>query len=132
MDHKKLLIISAAAFVISVILLIIPAHKTNTNEKKSTDLLAGLEQKTGEMLERLDGISDISVMISLKDNDEGGRYTAYYSSKNENDEISGLYSKISGIAIICKGGSDPSNQARIIKLISSLYGIPTNRIFVGE
>ena len=102
-----------------------------TNDKKgSAETLYELEEKTAGMLEDLEGISDVKIMISVRDRSEN---TSSFSSRNvDTSDISSLYADIDGVAVTCKGGNSKTNQARIISLISALFGVPTNRIFVGE
>ena len=100
--------------------------KTSNTKSDSRNELEQLEDKTAKMIESLYGISDVSVMISPKTDT---KRNTYLTSNVASDTLS---SGIDGVAVICKGGGDSENQSRIINFISSLYGVPSNRIFVGE
>ena len=67
------------------------------------------EQLEG-MLRSVEGIGEVRVMIN---------------GKNANGEF-----KITGVAVICRGAENPRVQKDIVGIISSLCGIPTNRIYV--
>jgi len=38
---------------------------------------------------------------------------------------------IRGVAVICTGGDNPLIQQKIINMLSALFNLPTNRIFVS-
>ena len=130
MTSKKALIIAIVAFAAAVLILILPAKESGASGENRD--LEAIEKQTAAMLERLDGISDISVMISLKEPETKKSAYSGYAKEGSDDTLKSLYSDISGIAVICRGGGDPLNQKKIITFLSSLFGIPTNRIFVGE
>ena len=99
-----------------------------------------LEAKIKNLCERVDGVSNVTVALSL----EGG-YEYVYATDGADDyvligsgsEESGMFlgqraPQISGIGIVCEGGGDPKIQKELLSLISASYGIGTNKIFITE
>ena len=39
---------------------------------------------------------------------------------------------ICGVAVVCTGGGDPAVAKELVNLISSAYGVPSNKIYVAE
>jgi len=99
-----------------------------------------LEAKIKNLCEQVDGVSDVTVALSL----EGG-YEYVYATDGSDDYVlvgsgndeSGMFlgqkaPKISGIGIVCAGGGDPGVQKELLSLISAACGIGTNKIFITE
>ena len=99
-----------------------------------------LEAKIKNLCERVEGVSGVTVALSL----EGG-YEYVYATDGSDDYVlvgsgndeSGMFlgqkaPKISGIGIVCNGGGDPRIQKELISLISAACGVGTNKIFITE
>jgi len=41
-----------------------------------------------------------------------------------------IYPKIRGIAVVCRGGNEPTRQLEIIKLLSVAFGISASKVYV--
>ena len=103
-----------------------------------------LEGRICTILESMDGISDVSVIITAKECAEivyaqNSRYSDGSLTEKEYvmaDEsgmpikIKLVYPKIRGAAVVCRGGSNPINQERIVALLTSLLDINSSNVYV--
>ena len=100
----------------------------------------GLAVRLEEMIERLDGVSEVHVMLTLDRSyaeelaGEGGEYLTIRKSDGEQGTvtISREAPKVKGVAVICKGGNSAEKQKEIISMLSALLELPSHRIFVSE
>ncbi|MBQ8382467.1 MAG: hypothetical protein IJX47_04590 [Clostridia bacterium] len=112
------------------------AEDTFSFEAYEKELASRLE----EMIARLDGVSDVHVMLTLEQSyaeelaGEGGEYLTVRESDGgqETVTLSRTAPKVKGVAVICKGGNSSKHQQEIISLLSALLELPTHRIFVSE
>ena len=77
-------------------------------------------QTEEELCNSVDGVSEARVMIT---------YEAVYVSSILGKGSEGQ--KICGIAVVCRGGSDPAVQLRLHSMLESLYALPSTRISVS-
>ena len=99
-----------------------------------------LASRLEEMIARLDGVSDVHVMLTLEQSyaeelaGEGGEYLTVRESDGGQGTVtlSRTAPKVKGVAVICRGGSSSKCQQEIISLLSALLELPTHRIFVSE
>ena len=97
-----------------------------------------------ELISRMDGISDVRVVIIPEST--GGRVYA------ENDRYSDgtmtereivipgsdgapitvklRFPELRGVAVVCRGGANPVNQEKIVSLLTALFGLPATRVCV--
>lgn len=122
------------------------ATVTDDKEKEyaSADTyVATLERRVSELLNRMDGISEVSVIITADSCAEiiyaqNGKYQDGYLTEKEYVLSDGeepirvklVYPKLRGIAVVCRGGANPVNQEKIMKLLSSLFDLPSNKVYV--
>ena len=100
----------------------------------------GLAARLEEMIARMDGISDVHVMLTLEQSyaEQLAGAEGEYLTVRESDggqgtvTVSRIAPKVKGIAVICKGGSHSERQKAIIAMLSSLLDLPSHRIFVSE
>lgn len=100
-----------------------------------------LEDKIKELCSSVDGVGNVSVIVTL----EGGfssEYATEYKDGNEEYVIvgggssqSGLFltrnlPRITGIGIVCHGGMNPGVQRELTALLSAAMDLPSNRIYV--
>ncbi len=106
-----------------------------------------LEVRLTQILSKMDGIGDVSVIITADSCIEtvyaqNGRYDGGSLTEKEyviidsngNDTpitVKLVYPKIRGVAVVCRGGSNPINQEKITTLVSSLFDIAQNRVYVS-
>ncbi len=109
--------------------------------------ISDLEIRIKHILSQMDGISNVSVIITADSCAEtvyaqNGRYEGGSLSEKEyviidrngSDEpiiIKLVYPKVRGVAVVCYGGSNPINQEKISKLIASLLDISQNQVYVS-
>lgn len=99
-----------------------------------------LESKIKELCEKVDGVRNVSVAVSLS---SGGEYV--YAKDGRDDYVlvgSGNYEsgvllsekapQISGIGIVCDFGNDANVKHRLISLVSAACGVGSNKIFIAE
>ena len=155
--NKKVVILLLIGVVAGVFLIFVGNSETKSDGKALPDMSAqieitdeyirSLEIRVTQILSKMDGISDVSVIITAESCAEtvyaqNGRYDGGSLSEKEyviidcngNDEpiaIKLVYPKIRGVAVVCYGGSNPINQEKISKLLSSLFDIAQNQVYVS-
>ena len=101
---------------------------------------ASLETKVKEHIERIGGVSNVNVIITI----DGSNETVYATDGGSKDYViikdnSGNESALSlmeinatvrGIAVVCDYGHDEVLKQQIIEMLASLFNIGTNRISV--
>ena len=110
-----------------------------------------LETKIADLCSKVKGVSNVSVSVYL----DSGFETIYAYDEERKSSSSGSNSEkkyvtvgngnnetmvtiaekmpnICGIAIVCGGGGHPAVAKELIGLVSSAYGIPTNKIYIAE
>ena len=100
-----------------------------------------LEERVKALCSSVDGVGNVSVIVTL----EGGfssEYAVEYKDGNEEYVIvgsgssqSGLFltrsiPKISGVGVVCHGGTNPKIQKELTALLSAALDLPSNRIYV--
>lgn len=78
------------------------------------------EERLAALCNAVDGVADAQVMIT---------YEAVYASSILGKSNEGQ--KICGIAVVCRGGSDPVVQLALHNMLESLYALPSTRISVS-
>lgn len=119
-----------------------------------SDYAEYLERQVEGILGEIDGVGDVSVMLTVSGTEEyvyaqenresisSGSDNS--SSQNENSYIfeqkdgdkTALVKKVvnpdvSGVVIVCDGGNSPSVREKIFEAVSVSLGVPANRIFVA-
>lgn len=120
--------------------------KEGLQEMDPDDYAKRVEEQVEELCNRIDGVSGTYAVVALK-----GGFKALYASdlqqgssnkKNQtvvigsgSDEQGLLIGyenpEISGIGIVCSGGDDYNIRKDIISMVSSAFGLPSNKIFVA-
>lgn len=140
--HKnKIIIILLSLIGIALILFSTFKDKfksNNTTNDFSCELYTEtLEKKIENFLLNVDGIKNVSVVITLDSSTEK-QYaknestldfiTISQGGKSEPVYIGEIYPYVRGVAISCTGGESDEVKIKITKLISAYLGISTNRI----
>ena len=99
-----------------------------------------LENKIAELCSRVDGVSSVTVAVSLS-----GGFEYVYATDSSGKPVtvgsggsaSGIIIKkkvpeIAGIGIVCRGGGNEAVRNRLISLVCAAYGIGANRVFITE
>ena len=166
--YKLLLILLSG---ICLMIVVWPANnsKTDKNDLKSgwtggndrnmsgdtTDYVEYMEERLTSVLEQVDGISDVRVMITVKDSGENIALKDSGSSSSENGDSSqrsvseetvmvseGSGSspyvvryrepETEGVVIICKGAENGDTTLKITNAVQALFDVPTHKIVILE
>ncbi len=118
------------------------SQKSSTTDQTTLfteDYVISLEKKTEDMLNRIKGVADAKVMITLKNS--GEQVFAMDGSDTNpkhvivDDEvvcINELMPEIEGVAVVCNGGNNALTKQKITELLSSLLGIYSTHIYITE
>ena len=115
-----------------------------TSAEVTVDSTDELETKLETLIGQIDGVSGVSVMVTFdsgneyvyaRDSDDTGKVFNYVIiDKSTSTEtpvlVKEIQPKIRGIAVVCSGGENPSVQAKIISLLSALFNVSSNRVYV--
>ena len=136
MDKKKLLPILGILFLVGIIFLFLGEYHSNKGEgeRPAFDEKAyteNLELRLGQMLEQMQGVSEVNVMITLEDTGEilvedgdalqAGTLLMQVASP-----------QIRGVSIVCQGAADPKTHERILNLVAGTLNLNKNKIYVTE
>ena len=152
---KKNLPLLAVLFILGIIFLYIAEYDSNKrtdssgvnfDEKAYTEQL---EARLCSMLEKMDGVEDVQVMITLE-SISGYQFTDRQSGLPEDSTLVGSFlqdssavsknpiqitvgsPKIKGVSVVCSGAKNVLIRGRIINLISSTLNLTKNKIYVTE
>lgn len=132
--------------------------RSNLSQTDTEVYIEQQEQKLSDIISKIEGAGDVSVMITLdasyeyiyaekknskvinSKNSGSDSYTEekqsdmifYNNVKSEESPllIKELQPSIKGVAVICGSLSDAGVRLKIINLVSTVLNLPTNRIFV--
>lgn len=156
MREKKSLWLAAAALAIGIFLLLFGSSQESravsaSPDSRYTEGQTGeyeqeLETRVKNLLERVSGVSNVSVMITLESLSEQVYARNYRSSESDGSTDIGLEyvngqdglvptkelsPSVRGVAVVCSGGDDAAVALKVTRLLSSLFGIPTSSISVA-
>ena len=146
--NKKILL--AILFSLGIIFLIVSEYDfTRTEEEISTfqedEYVQKLESRLSAIIEKMDGISDVSVMITLA---RGEEYQYASAIGNTSDQESGFRFDTSaksgeapiliatdspivkGVCVVCRGADEATMQNKIISLVASTLNLTQTQIYV--
>lgn len=86
------------------------------------------EKRLADLINSICSVTNTNVMLSFEC---GSEYVYENKSLGNPLLIEEHPPVVSGIAIVCKGGNDPSLQMKIIELVCALYGVPSSRVGVA-
>ena len=150
--NKKILI-SAVGCLCGILLILLGSFDSGNKQKTpdtavsyTSDELdsytASLEKRISALVGKIDGISDVTALVTVDASKEAvyatsGANRDYViikdSSGNESAlKLSEINATIRGIAVVCDYGGDEALKKQIIELLSSLFGIGSNRISVMQ
>ena len=135
--------------LLGVVLLLFGSLSAETEVSEEPDALSGREVELAEYEQRLEaelealiesvsGVGDAHVMITF----ECG-YTVRYAKDREGDAATvgsgsseeALFScvvppTVSGVGVVCRGGSNPQVREVLSELICAAIGISSNRVYI--
>lgn len=110
-----------------------------------------LEQRLTELLSQMEGVGQVTVMITVSGSAEqvyaeevktsssdhsSSKESAFVITKQGGDEAAlraeTKYPAVQGAAVLCSGGDHAAVQERVSKAVATVLGIPAARIFVGK
>ena len=111
---------------------------------EASDYVAALERRVCQLLESMDGVSGVSVILMPDQTGEtvyaqNGRYEGSTMTEREyvfSDEngkpivVRLIYPKLRGVAVVCRGGSNPITQEKIISLLCALFDLSAGQVYV--
>lgn len=120
------------------------AEKTDTvtadhnSQAEMTAYCESVEKELEHLLEAVSGVSDVHVMVTLS---EGYRHVFATDASGELVTVGSGASAhltetvlcppvITGVGIVCRGGSRAQVQQELVELVSATLGISSSRIYV--
>lgn len=130
----------------------------NAKEERAVDYTNAMEQKVENILESMNGISNVNVMITLKTGTEKIVKEDLESSKKQRENgtdseteesvkkttvvlggdedapyvVKEIYPQVQGVAITGKGVSSQQKKKEIIEMMEALFNIPIHKISIME
>ncbi len=116
--------------------------------KKSDDIMAyieTIENKIGNITEQITGSRHVRVIVSVS---SGSEFQYIVNEENRDDKTSKeyvtvrtedgempillkeIYPEIIGVSVACEGGDSAVIQEKLIRVISTTYGLASNRICI--
>lgn len=101
---------------------------------------ASLETELTALCEKVAGVGKVTLMLTLdgseravyaQDSKQNGTQD-YVISSGEGLLLYKQYPAVSGVAVVCTGGGNPTVQRELTAMLSALLGIGTNRISVTQ
>ena len=98
-----------------------------------------LEKERAAICGEMAGVGHVEVLVRLEGGartqyatDESGKLLSTGSTGTREPLVSGVLAPhVAGVAIVCRGGNDPTVQQRLSDLVSTALGISAARVFVG-
>ena len=135
--------------LIAVLFLVLPSSKNTTKikDEDKTEVYAEilnekLEEKIKSMCEKVDGVGNVYVMLTLDTSEE----YVYASDTEKSDtflkselvtrdgegvELYVVFPKVRGVAVVCSGGDRAVIKRTLTELISCALGIPASNISIA-
>lgn len=144
---KKKYAVPVILTCVAILLVLIPSNLRIDNREESGKnelklLSEQLENRVEEMCERVKGVDNVYVMLTLDTSEE-----YVYAQNTENtdslvksqlvlSEAGGVeryivYPKVRGVAVVCDGGDKGTIQKILSELISSALSIPVSSITIA-
>lgn len=140
-------------FVFGILIIILSERSSyvEKNDTSATDKITSedaeiytehLEKKIKALLSELEGVSDVSVLLTLDggnelvyaENTSSGTVDYLIINSSDGEEpvlIRKIYSSVRGIAVVCKGGDSANIRRTITELLSSAFDLPYTKISVA-
>lgn len=143
--NKKGILLLFCGIIMGIILLITDIKEPTTatsaekNEAYTDNYTYFLEKKTEDMINKIKGVSNAKVMITLKNSGE----QVFASDNSDTNKkhvivddslvcINEYMPEVEGVAVVCNGGDDALIKQKITELLCSLLGIYSTHIYITE
>ncbi len=155
LSGKKKSLFLVIVGIVGVALIIFGSVKGDKEEKigevleksdATLEYIAAIENKIGNITEQITGSGRVQVIVSvatgsefqyvsneeIKENQTSKQYITIRTDEGADAPIllKEIYPEIIGISVACKGGDSPEIQAKLIRVISTTYGLSSNRICI--
>lgn len=150
---KSILLIIVGVIGIAMIVFGSTQEKENKNLMENSDkndvtmeYITQIENKIGNITEQITGSNHVRVIVSvasgseflyisneeIKENFTSKEYVTVRTDDGADLPIllKEIYPEIVGVSVACKGGDSPEVQAKLIRVISTTYGLSSNRICI--
>lgn len=155
-NKSKLIIIAGFAGILLILLSEISfgsdsAKNTPVTKTDYSAYVSILNDELTSLLSSIDGVGECRVMITLRNTSENVYAKNIDSSRNENSKsqtdeyviydsengdspilLKENFPDIEGVAIVCSGGDNVVVREKVIKCVSALFNISSNRISVTK
>ena len=143
--NRKGVLLLIMGVILGITLLLVDTHgtsdsiSTENTEITSDDYINLLEKKTEDMINKIKGVSEAKVMITLKN--RGEQVFALDTTETNKKHvvvdnglvcINELVPEIEGVAVVCNGGDNAVIKQKITDLLCSLLGIYSTHIYITE
>jgi len=158
MGNKKNLTLFAILLAVGIIFLALSEYSSNeqvnagSEDFDATAYTLDLETRLCEIIGRMDGVSDVTVMITLKGGMEyeyakeiskslDGQNTSSETIFQMQEDTGGKKTpilmttktpEIKGVSVVCNGAENIRIRQKIIGLVSSTLNLKENQIYVTE
>lgn len=160
---KKILMLGAAAVMVLLLLSTVSCESKTTSRENpvvcedASQIEASLENRLVALLKKIDGVGDVSVMITLdrsskklyekdekietntKNDSEGGtenntRETeaVLAGSSKEPLQIGTVQPTVRGAAVVCAGAADPVIREKVANTVAKALNIGISRVYVTD
>ncbi len=162
---KKMIAVISIGIIGVLMLMLLGSDSTSDNENESGDIAETttfnfssiedienkLETKLTKIISKIDGVGEVSVVVTVassdsyifaenvkSDNDTNSfssdREIIIYQGKDGDDGLKiGIRSPdILGVAVVCQGAASSVVKSEITDLITGLFGIGSDRVYVGN
>ena len=150
MKTKGRLWILVGGALLGVLLLLLGGMGAKGEEQEVPDTLisreaelesyrTGLEKELEALCEAVGGVGDATVMLTLEQG-----FAVRYARDGEGNPVTvgtGSYEEalfesvqpppVAGVAIVCRGGSNPAVHEKLTELVSTALGISSNRVYIA-
>lgn len=128
-----------------------PKEKNKNADMDYVSYVNSLNDQLTDLLTDMDGVGDCKVMITLRNTSESvyaknSDSSSSDNSKSNSDEyviydsengdspilLKENFPDIEGVAIVCSGGDNIAVKEKVIKCVSALFNISSNRISVTK
>jgi len=125
------------------------AEEVGTSAFNEEEYIMNLERRLSEIIEKMDGVSDVSVMITLERGIEhkyakeasassisgsGGTDVFRLQTSSDGDALPILIATdspiVKGVSVVCRGAEGAVMQNKIIALVASTLNLNRNQIYV--
>ncbi len=149
---KKNLPLLTILFLLGIIFLTLGEYDSNKGKENlgvefdEQAYTQNLEQRLSAMLEKMDGVENVSVMITLEGSsryqfakqEQGSTFVnSFLMQENTNGSKEPILievdtPKIKGVSVVCRGAENIQTREKIIGLISGTLNLTANKIYVTQ